>query len=63
MIEDTPKTYKREIAAGMLAIYFILLIAGVWKPEAAAAAEALKYTVFTFAGLAFGMDAYSKQVK
>ena len=57
------KTYKRETAGALLLVYVGLLIGGVWYPEAFNASEALKLQVFTFAALAFGMDAYSKQVK
>ena len=57
------KTYKRELAGVMMLAYFGLLIAGVFYPEAYAAAESVKYQVFLFTGLAFGMDAYAKQIK
>ena len=59
----TEKTYKREIAVAMLAFFGALTVAGMWFPQASDAAESLKYEVFGFAALAFGMDAYSKQVK
>jgi uncharacterized membrane protein YiaA len=57
------KTYKRETALVLLLVYIGLLVAGVWSPEAFNASEALKLQVFAFAALAFGMDAYSKQIK
>lgn len=63
MDEPKPKTWKREIAALMLLIYFGLLISGVFYPAAHAAAESLKFQVFAFAGLAFGLDAFAKQIK
>lgn len=59
----TNKTYKREVAMVMLAALFALYVAGMWIPEATTAAEALKHEVFIFAGGAFAMDAYAKQVK
>ena len=61
--QKVEKTYKRETAHAMLAVYFGLLIAGVWSEAAAEQAAALCPYAFTFAGLAFGMDAYSKQIK
>jgi uncharacterized membrane protein YiaA len=57
------KTYKRELSSVLLVVYIGLLVAGVWSPEAFTASEAIKLEVFAFAALAFGMDAYSKQIK
>lgn len=57
------KTYKREVAFGLLAIFVGLTIAGMWVPEAVTAAESLKHETFAFAALAFGIDAYAKQVR
>lgn len=56
------KTYKRELAIVMLAVFFGLTGAGIWFPQAGEAAASIKFEVFSFAALAFGMDAYSKQV-
>lgn len=57
----TEKTYKREVAGAMLVTYVGLLVYGMWFPEAAVAAENLKYPVFIFASGAFGIDAVFKQ--
>lgn len=58
----TPKTYKREAAAVMLLFLSVLFVWGVWEPRAAEAAQYLTTPVFLFAGAAFGVDAYAKQV-
>ena len=57
------KTYKREAAAAVLVAWGLMWAAGAVHVGAAEQAEAVKAYVFTFAGLAFGMDAYAKQVK
>ncbi len=59
----TEKTYKREVAVVMLAMYFGAQITGLWYPMALGFAEAVKSEVFLFAGGAFAMDAYAKQVQ
>ena len=56
------KTYKREIAGVMLIFLFGLVLGGVWYPSAAAAADSLKFEVFGFAAMAFGLDAWAKQI-
>lgn len=61
--EMTEKTYKREVAGVLIAVFIGLTIAGMWFPPALGAADSIKFEVFAFAALAFGMDAYSKQVK
>lgn len=57
------KTYKRETAGGLLVFLMGLFVWGVWEPMAFEAAQFLTLPVFTFAGGAFGMDAYAKQIK
>jgi hypothetical protein len=57
------KTYKRETASVVLAVWGLMWAAGALHAGAAEQAEAIKAYVFTFAGLAFGMDSYSKQIK
>ena len=57
------KTYKREVAMAMLAFVGVFHVLGMWMPEAIQVAEYLTTPVFIFAGAAFGMDAYAKQVK
>jgi hypothetical protein len=57
------KTWKREVASLLLFIVVALQIAGIWVPEAHRAAESLQMEVFGFAALAFGMDAWAKQVQ
>ncbi len=56
------KTYKREVAIGMLVFLGIFFIASLFYTEAAQVAEYLTTPVFMFAAAAFGVDAYSKQV-
>ena len=55
------KTYKREVALGMLAYYFVMQTLAVWYPDALAAADAVKIPAFTFAAGAFALDAGAKQ--
>ena len=57
------KTYKREVAGVMLLAVFGLAGAGLFFENAKPILETLVYPVFTFAGLAWGFDAYAKQVK
>jgi hypothetical protein len=56
------KTYKREVAVAMLIFVGVFHVLGMWMPEAIQVAEYLTTPVFLFAGAAFGMDAYAKQV-
>lgn len=57
------KTYKRELAVLLLAIYLGLLVASLWYPKAIEAAESLKVPMFTFLGAAFALDSIAKQMK
>ena len=57
------KTYKREVAASMLVALFGFFVWGVFAPVAFEAAKFLTLPVFTFAGGAYGMDAWSKQIR
>lgn len=59
------KTYKRETALGMLVFLFGLFAYGVHyaSPVAIDAGKYLTLPIFTFTGLAFGFDAYAKQVQ
>jgi hypothetical protein len=56
------KTYKREVSMAMLIFVAVFHVLGMWIPEAVQVAEYLTTPVFIFAGAAFGMDAYSKQI-
>lgn len=58
----TPKTYKREAAIVMLLFLAGLFLWGIWEPRAGDAAQYLTTPIFLFAGAAFGVDAYAKQV-
>jgi len=62
-MEPTEKTYKREVAAGMLAYYFLMLTLGLWYPAAAEAAASVQIPTFTFAAGAFALQAASTQFK
>lgn len=55
------KTYKREVALGLISILGGLFVWGVFEPEAMRAAEFLTLPIFTFAGGAFALDATFKQ--
>ena len=57
------KSYKREVAGVMLVFVGALFLASMWFEQATQAAEFLTTPVFLFAGAAFGMDSYAKQVK
>ncbi len=56
------KTYKREVSVAMLIFVGVFHVLGMWMPEAIQVAEYLTTPVFLFAGAAFGMDSYAKQV-
>ncbi|MBC7156581.1 MAG: hypothetical protein H5U20_03590 [Rhodobacteraceae bacterium] len=56
------KTGKREIACLMLAFLAGMFVWGVAVPAAMEAARYLTLPVFTFAGAAFGLDAWAKQL-
>lgn len=60
---EVKKTYKREVAGGMLAFLATMSVAGVVIPGALNVAETLVTPIFLFAGGAFGMDAYASQIK
>ena len=55
------KTYKREVAMGMLLWLAGMAMWGIWEPEAKQAAEYFTLPIFTFVGGAFAMDAAFKQ--
>lgn len=57
------KTYKREAAIAVLAAWAVMWAAGAVHEGAATQADAIMAYVFTFVGLAFGMDSYAKQLK
>ena len=57
---ENPKTYKREVGGVLLLALMLLHLWGVFKPEAGEAAEFLTLPIFTFAGAAFGLDAFLK---
>lgn len=57
------KTYKRETAMGMLVFLGVLFLAAIWEPVLIDTAKYLTTPIFLFATAAFGLDAYSKQVK
>lgn len=60
-MESAPKpskTYKREVAMAALAGTFAIGLSGD-----AELAEIFVWPVFMFAGAAFGLDAFAKQIK
>ena len=60
-MQPKEKTYKREVAMGLLAWLIGMTIWGIWEPQAAQAAEFFTLPIFTFAGGAFAIDAVFKQ--
>ena len=63
MVESTTKlkTYKREVACGMLLFLAALFGVGIYEEPAMQAAEFLTLPVFTFSSGAFAIDAVFKQ--
>ena len=59
----TRKTFKRELAAAMLGFLGVFFIWGVSNLQAAEAARFLTLPIFSFAGGAFGLDAWAKQLR
>lgn len=57
------KTYKREVAMTLLCFLGAMFITSLWFTEATQVAEYLTTPIFLFVSVAFGMDAYAKQVK
>ena len=62
---ESVKTYKREAACAALLFLAGLTMAAIGYPDSLAWEAAKHFTVpiFTFAGMAFGLDAYAKQIK
>jgi hypothetical protein len=56
------KTYKREVAIGMLVFLGGLFMGSLHSPDLLGIAEYLTTPIFLFATAAFGVDAYAKQV-
>ena len=56
------KTWKRETAWALIVWLAGMGGWGVYEPSAMQFAEMITVPIFSFAALAFGMDAYSKQV-
>ena len=61
--EPYRKTFKREVAAVMLGFLGAMFVWGVPSEAAGQAARFLTLPVFTFAGGAFGLDAWAKQLR
>ena len=57
------KTFKREVAVVMLGFLGVMFVWGVSTDTAAQAARFLTLPIFTFAGGAFGLDAWAKQLR
>lgn len=57
-MQNRIKTYKREVAVGLL----LGLSYVVWTGDIGMV-EVLVWPVFTFAAAAFGLDSYAKQVQ
>ncbi len=60
---DVNKTYKREVAYVLFGFLATMAVAGIFLPGAFATAEYLVTPIFLFAGGAFGMDAYARQIQ
>lgn len=59
---EKEKTYKREVAIAMLLFLAVFFVWGVYNPEASQASRFLTLPIFTFAGGAYSLDAFSKQL-
>lgn len=63
------RTFKRELASGLLVFWALMTIRLFWWAEAGmvdalgAAYGAMTLAVFGFAAGAFGLDCYAKQIK
>ena len=57
-----PKTYKREVAIVMLCFLAGFFVWGVFNGQSAESARFLTLPIFTFAGGAFGLDAWAQQL-
>lgn len=57
------KTYKREVSIMALAYLGVMFVWGVYNAEAMQAAQFLTNYIFGVVTLAFGADAYAKQIK
>jgi hypothetical protein len=64
-ITPEPKTYKRELAVALLVALAVLV--GIWvglhNEQAGRAVEALVLPIMGFVTMAFGADAFSKQIR
>lgn len=56
-----PKTYKREVALGLLLFWVILGVTALVIPEATEVFNIATWPILGFAGGAFGLDASFKQ--
>lgn len=56
------KTYKREVAGGLLLFNLALGFWGIWEPTALTFADMLMPYVFSFASGAWLVDAVQRQV-
>lgn len=57
------KTYKREFGTALVAVLIGFFIGGAYSEYFYDVAELLLTPVMLFAGAAFGLDSYAKQVQ
>ena len=60
---EVNKTYKREVTYALFGFLAAMAVAGVFLPGAFETAKYLVTPIFLFAGGAFGMDAYARQIQ
>jgi hypothetical protein len=56
------KTWKREVAIGLLFVLFAFFIGGIWLDRCLEIAQYLTSPIFLFNGGAFGADTFAKQI-
>lgn len=56
------KTYKREVAFLLLIFWAVLIVWGIYNPEAKEASRFATLPIFSFAFGAWGFDAWAKQI-
>ena len=56
------KTFKREVAMGLLVTLIAFGITGLWFPTAIDILKIFIIPFMSFAALSFGLDSWSKQI-
>lgn len=61
-METKQKTWKREVALGMLVFLGTFYVTSVFSPAALSVAEMMQWPLMAFVTAAFGLDAIAKQL-